>query len=164
MKHGKRYRAAADLARQAGALQNLAAAVKLVVEAPGKDLQHQDSDEWWRVRRVLARRLIDLGRAQTAYRVASEAAPPANPYYRAEFHFLAGWIALRFLADPIKAVKHFAHIDDGSADPIVLARAAYWRGRWWPRSTFPASTAPMSTGSQSAPTTRKAPASGRRGG
>jgi large subunit ribosomal protein L1 len=30
MKHGKRYRAAAELARQAGAMQNLAAAVKLV--------------------------------------------------------------------------------------------------------------------------------------
>jgi soluble lytic murein transglycosylase len=108
---------------------DVAAAVKLVSEAPGKDLQHQDSDEWWRVRRVLARKLIDLGHAQTAYRVASEAAPPANPYYRAEFHFLAGWIALRFLSDPAKALRHFAHIDDGSADPIVLARAAYWRGR-----------------------------------
>jgi soluble lytic murein transglycosylase len=105
------------------------AAVTLVAEAPSKDLQHQDTDEWWRVRRVLARRLIDLGHAQTAYRVASEAAPPANPYYRAEFHFLAGWIALRFLADPIKALRDFAHIDDGAADPIVLARAAYWRGR-----------------------------------
>jgi peptidoglycan lytic transglycosylase len=108
---------------------DLTAAVKLVAEAPGKDLQHQDTDEWWRVRRVLARRLIDLGHPQTAYRVASEAAPPANPYYRAEFHFLAGWIALRFLADPIKALRDFAHIDDGAADPIVLARAAYWRGR-----------------------------------
>src|SRR5438034_6847332 len=30
MKHGKRYRAAAELTRQAGAIQNLAAAVKLV--------------------------------------------------------------------------------------------------------------------------------------
>jgi soluble lytic murein transglycosylase len=108
---------------------DLTAALKLVAEVPGKDLQHQDTDEWWRVRRVLARRLIDLGHPQTAYRVASEAAPPANPYYRAEFHFLAGWIALRFLADPIKALRDFAHIDDGAADPIVLARAAYWRGR-----------------------------------
>ena len=28
--------------------------------------------------------------------VAQEAAAPANPYYRAEFHFMPGWIALRF--------------------------------------------------------------------
>ena len=42
---------------------------------------------------------------------------------------MAGWIALRFLADPATALVHFAHVDDGSANPIVLARAAYWRGR-----------------------------------
>ena len=42
---------------------------------------------------------------------------------------MTGWIALRFLADPATALKHFAHVDDGSVDPIVLARAAYWRGR-----------------------------------
>ena len=27
------------------------------------------------------------------------------------------------------ALRHFAKIDEGSHDPIVLARAAYWRGR-----------------------------------
>ncbi len=105
------------------------AAVKLVLEASREDLQRQDTDEWWRKRRVLARKLIDLGDAETAYRVVHEAAPPANPYYRSEFHFMAGWIALRFLADPTTALKHFAHVDEGATDPIILARAAYWRGR-----------------------------------
>jgi soluble lytic murein transglycosylase len=106
-----------------------AAAAKLVTESSGENLQRQDTDEWWRERRVLARILIDLGDAPTAYRVASEAAPPANPYYRAEYHFMAGWIALRFLNDPATATKHFANVDEGSSDPIVRARAAYWRGR-----------------------------------
>jgi soluble lytic murein transglycosylase len=108
---------------------DIAAAVKLALEASREDLQRQDTDEWWRERRVLARRLIDLGDAGTAYRVVREAAPPANPYYRAEFHFMAGWIALRFVADPATALEHFAHVDQGSADPIIRARAAYWRGR-----------------------------------
>ena len=89
----------------------------------------QDADKRWRERRVLVRRLIDLGDAKTAYRVVREAAPPANPYYRAEFHFMAGWIALRFLGDPSSALEHFGHVDEGSSDPIVRARAAYWRGR-----------------------------------
>jgi len=92
-------------------------------------LQRQDTDEWWRQRRVLARKLIDLGDPHTAYRVVAEAALPANPYYRADFHFMSGWIALRFLSDPAAALPHFARVDEGSADPIVLARAAYWRGR-----------------------------------
>ena len=78
---------------------------------------------------MLARKLIDLGDAATAYQVVRDAAPPTNPYYRAEFHFLAGWIALRFLDDPTTALEHFAHVADGMSDPITLARGAYWRGR-----------------------------------
>ena len=42
---------------------------------------------------------------------------------------MAGWIALRFLNDPSTALEHFTRIDEGSADPVVRARAAYWRGR-----------------------------------
>jgi len=108
---------------------DVAAAVKLVAEPSGDDLRRQDTDEWWRECRILARRLLDLGDPKTAYRVVSEAAAPANPYYRAEFHFMSGWIALRFLSDPITALQHFGKIDEASSDPIVLARAAYWRGR-----------------------------------
>jgi soluble lytic murein transglycosylase len=108
---------------------DVAAAVKLLAEVSGDDLQRQDTDEWWRESRTLARRLLDLGDAKTAYRIVSDAAVPANPYYRAEFHFMPGWIALRFLSDPMTALRHFAKVDEGSSDPIVLARAAYWRGR-----------------------------------
>jgi len=77
----------------------------------------------------LTRKLLDLGDPTTAYQVARSSAPPANPYYRAEFHFMAGWIALRFLDDANTALEHFAHIADGMSDPITLARGAYWRGR-----------------------------------
>jgi soluble lytic murein transglycosylase len=108
---------------------DVAAAVTLLGEVSGDDLRHQDTDEWWRECRMLARRLLDLGDPNTAYYVVRQAAAPANPYYRAEFHFMPGWIALRFLSDPITALRHFAKIDEGSSDPIVLARAAYWRGR-----------------------------------
>ena len=104
-------------------------AATLVLAASPEDLRRQDTDEWWRERRLLARGLIDLGDSKTAYRVVCEAALPANPYYRAEFHFMAGWIALRFLDEPAVALTHLALVDEGSVDPIVRARAAYWRGR-----------------------------------
>jgi soluble lytic murein transglycosylase len=107
----------------------LAAATQLILAAAPDALQLQDTDEWWRERRTLARKLLDRGEAKTAYQVVRTAASPANPYYRAEFHFMAGWIALRFLSDPATALTHFAHVDEGSVNPIVLARAAYWRGR-----------------------------------
>jgi soluble lytic murein transglycosylase len=104
-------------------------AVRLLDDVAGDDLRRQDTDEWWRERRALARRLLDLKEPKTAYRVVAEAAAPANPYYLAEFHFMQGWIALRFLSDPTTAIRHFGKIDEGLSDPIVLARAAYWRGR-----------------------------------
>ena len=88
--------------------RDITAAVELALAPSQEDLLRQDTDEWWRERRALARKLIDLGDPSTAYQVVQHSAPPANPYYRAEFHFMAGWIALRFLHAPVKALEHFA--------------------------------------------------------
>jgi soluble lytic murein transglycosylase len=104
-------------------------ATRLVLAASPETMAFQDTDDWWRERRLLARKLLDLGKFPDAYQVAGGGALPANENYRAESHFLPGWIALRFLNDPATARAHFAHIDDGSVNPIVLARANYWRGR-----------------------------------
>ncbi len=104
-------------------------ATHLVLAAAPETMALQDTDQWWRVRRVLARKLLDLGQFETAYQIVRDAAPPDNQNYRAEFHFMAGWIALRYLHDAAAARVHFSHIDDGSVNPIVLARANYWRGR-----------------------------------
>ncbi|MEA2922504.1 MAG: soluble lytic murein transglycosylase [Bradyrhizobium sp.] len=107
----------------------IADATRLMLAAAPEAMALQDTDEWWRERRVLARKLLDLGQFQDAYQVVRGAALPANKNYQAESHFMPGWIALRYLNEPATAKAHFAHIDDGSANPIVLARAAYWRGR-----------------------------------
>ena len=107
----------------------LADATRLMLAAPSRSMPLQDTDEWWRQRRVLARKLLDLHEFHGAYQVVRNAARPANENYRAEFHFMPGWIALRYLNDPATAREHFARIDDGSVNPIVLARANYWRGR-----------------------------------
>jgi soluble lytic murein transglycosylase len=103
-------------------------AARLMLAAAAETKAHQDTDEWWRERRVLSRKLLDLGKFQAAYQVVREAALPANENYQAEFHFMPGWIALRYLNEPATARAHFAHIDDGTANPIVIARAHYWRG------------------------------------
>jgi soluble lytic murein transglycosylase len=110
-------------------LGQLADATGLMLAVPAEAMPHQDTDEWWRERRTLARKLLDLGDFPDAYRVVRNAALPADPYYQADFHFMQGWIALRYLNDPATARAHFAHIDDGAANPIVIARAHYWRGR-----------------------------------
>lgn len=88
-----------------------------------------DVDQWWVERRLVARKLLDLGDARLAYEVANGAALPVNQNFRAEQHFTAGWIALRFLRQPAIALAHFARIADGVSNPITLARSFYWQGR-----------------------------------
>ena len=104
-------------------------AARLMLAAAPETMPRQDTDEWWRERRTLARKLLDQGKFEAAYQLVRDAALPANENYRAEFHFMPGWIALRYLNDVATARGHFAHVDDGSANPIVIARAHYWRGR-----------------------------------
>jgi soluble lytic murein transglycosylase len=104
-------------------------AARLMLAAAPDTMALQDTDQWWRERRMLARKLLDEGKFLTAYQVVQPAAAPANEYYRSDYHFMCGWIALRYLDEPISAREHFARIDDGQANPTVLSRANYWRGR-----------------------------------
>jgi soluble lytic murein transglycosylase len=107
----------------------IAEAATLMLAAPHEAAQIHDVDEWWVERRLVARKLLDLGEVKAAYQVARDAAPPTKENYRVEHEFTAGWIALRFLNDPALAAQHFARIGTGIANPISLARAGYWRGR-----------------------------------
>ena len=110
----------ADKAAEAG---------ELILSLPRDPAVTLDSDQWWIERRLVARKLLDLGDAKSAYRVARDAAVPTKDNYRIEHQFTAGWIALRFLNDPVTAQTHFAHIAPGTSNPISLARAGYWQGR-----------------------------------
>jgi soluble lytic murein transglycosylase len=105
------------------------AAGELILSLPADHGQTLDTDQWWIERRLVARKLLDLGDARMAYRVARDAAIPHRDNYRAEHQFTAGWIALRFLNDPATALAHFAKVAQGHSNPIALARAGYWQGR-----------------------------------
>ena len=107
----------------------VAEAAALMLAAPRDAAQIHDVDEWWIERRLVARKLLDVGDARTAYQIVRDAAPPTKENYRVEHEFTAGWIALRFLKDPALAAQHFARMDSGITNPIALARAGYWRGR-----------------------------------
>jgi soluble lytic murein transglycosylase len=105
----------------------IAEAGALMLTAP-RDV-HQDLDEYWIERRLLARKLLDIGDPKTAYAVVRDALPPTKENYRAEHQFTAGWIALRFLNDPATAAQHFSRVAVGNSNPITIARAGYWMGR-----------------------------------
>jgi peptidoglycan lytic transglycosylase len=104
-------------------------AAELMLSVANDPTQVLDANQWWIERRFVSRTLLDLGDAQTAYRVASAAAVPSRGNYRAEQHFTSGWIALRSLDDANTALAHFANVGQGTSNPIALARASYWQGR-----------------------------------
>jgi soluble lytic murein transglycosylase len=100
-----------------------------MLSAPRDPAEVGDTNEWWIERRLVARKLLDIGDARTAYAVVRDAAVPSRENYRAEREFTAGWIALRFLHQPALAERHFARVAEGNANPITIARAGYWLGR-----------------------------------
>jgi len=117
---------AAKIQRRAG---NYDAAARLLASAPTDAVAAVDPDEWWVERRLVARELLDAGDARTAYRIAANAAIPPDEHKRAEHHFTAGWIALRFLNDPRTALQHFSKVPEGQTHPATVSRGYYWQGR-----------------------------------
>jgi soluble lytic murein transglycosylase len=109
--------------------EKIAEAGQLMMTAPRDATQVYDAEEWWVERRILARKLLDIGDPRTAYHVVRDGAEPVKENSRVERQFMSGWIALRFLNDPATAAKHFARIQDLSIHPTSLGRSHYWLGR-----------------------------------
>lgn len=88
-------------------------------------------DAWWIERRIIARRSLERGAPdhwRTAYALAAAHGFSSGEYHN-EGEFLAGWIALRFLKNPHRALEHFARLDKAAETRTDLARAAYWTAR-----------------------------------
>lgn len=86
------------------------------------------AEEWWYERRLLVRRLLDLGQPALAYRAAAEYEQgPAGRLVEASFH--AGWIALSFLDDAASAKRHFTVMAGLSTLPDSVTQANYWLAR-----------------------------------
>lgn len=112
-------------------------AAQLLRTVPRDAARLVDGDEWWHERRALARDLLDAGKVNAAYITCAEhgAASPEGEI-DAEFH--AGWIALRFLHDPVRATYHFWVAAKQAVTPTSVARIAYWQARTADASADPA--------------------------
>jgi len=103
-------------------------AAAIIARAPRAISVIGNGDAWWVERRIVARNLLEEGEDALAYELVSgHAAQAPGDFVDAEFH--AGWIALRFLGDPERAIPHFEAIRQIATTPISLSRADYWRGR-----------------------------------
>jgi soluble lytic murein transglycosylase len=85
-------------------------------------------DLWWTERAVLARRALQKGNVSVAYDLARNHGQTDETGF-AEAEWLSGWIALRFLHDPVRALDHFSRLYDHVVTPRSRSRAAYWAGR-----------------------------------
>ena len=84
--------------------------------------------EFWAERHLLARRQLRNGDAAGAYALAAAHGHLAvEPLLDAEF--LAGFIALRRLNDPARAMPHFQALAAASPSALTQSRAQYWLGR-----------------------------------
>ncbi len=91
----------------------------------------QDSgkpEEWWDERNLLARRAMEKHDYALAYRlVANHGLDKGFDFLQSEF--MAGWLSLRKLHKPERALKHFDAMLEQAATPVSRSRGHYWRAR-----------------------------------
>jgi len=111
--------------------QKFAKARSVLLDAPATASEMGDPVAWWTERRIIARRSIGPNQKsnwQAAYKIASRHGLTSGSD-AIEAEFVAGWIALRYVGDNERALKHFAACRDLSTTRTDKARAYYWLGR-----------------------------------
>jgi len=86
---------------------------------------------WANRRRALTRTLMRAGEHEDAYAVASSHRldDESTGYDYSDLEWLSGYLSLRFLDDPARALTHFQKFRQSVDTPISLGRAGYWEGR-----------------------------------
>jgi soluble lytic murein transglycosylase len=99
-----------------------------LLRAPKEPRKMVSPDQWWEEKRIVSRKLLDLGNPKLAFQVVDghQGSSPAN---QAEAEFHMGWYAFRFLNEPRVGLVHFAKVAEASGKPVTRARAFYWMGR-----------------------------------
>ena len=85
-------------------------------------------EAWGGWRNYLAHAEMRAGNPKRAYAIAANHHLSEGSTY-AELEWMAGYLALRFLNAPEKALAHFQRMQAAVNTPISLSRAAYWIGR-----------------------------------
>ncbi|MQX36674.1 lytic transglycosylase domain-containing protein [Roseospira navarrensis] len=83
---------------------------------------------WDRLRARIGREALERGHVSRAYAIFANHGQDSGIGF-ATGEWMAGWIMLRFLRDPARALPHFETMHAGVSYPQSLSRAAYWAGR-----------------------------------
>jgi len=104
---------------------NMAGTLELLLLAPS-DLTYPDL--WAEQRLAFADIFVEQGEFLAAYQVLAGHYDQSRALHY-EVNWLAGWLALRKLNNPVAALDHFMTFYGEVGFPISRARGAYWAGR-----------------------------------
>lgn len=82
----------------------------------------------WKERNIAARELLEQKRYKEAYAIASKHGLKTG-FAHAQAQWTAGWIALRFINQPMKAFEHFDALYKNVETSLSKSRGAYWAAR-----------------------------------
>ena len=102
----------------------------VLLSVPGNAAAMGDPQAWWEERRIAIRHSVGPNHRdayKAAYQMAAANGLTGNDAIEGEF--LAGWVALRSLKDPVRALGHFQKLDSVADSRTEKARAKYWLGR-----------------------------------
>ncbi|MEM9842010.1 MAG: lytic transglycosylase domain-containing protein [Pseudomonadota bacterium] len=100
----------------------------LLRQIDGEDVPIAGRGRLWDARHPLVRVALRDGDWRLAYELSAPHGLERGRDF-AEAEWMAGWIALRHLNDPLLALDHFNALKQGVTTPISLSRALYWIGR-----------------------------------
>lgn len=90
--------------------------------------QHTKDGQWWRERAFFARESLNQGHPQLAYEIMA-AHPYSDGAEYADAEFFCGWLALRFMNNPEKAMQHLKQFASKASLPKSKAKASFWIAR-----------------------------------
>lgn len=102
--------------------------VPLLRQIEGADVPAAGRSRLWKARHPQVRVALKDADWQLAYELAAPHGMTSGRDF-AEAEWTAGWIALRHMNNPERALQHFEALQQGVSTPISLSRAHYWKGR-----------------------------------
>ena len=102
-------------------------AIEILIDRSKSEKGLGNPKAWADWRRVLAREMIRSGRFDKGYNLATSHHLKKGHDY-ADLEWLAGFVALKKLTQPSKALIHFKRFSSNVFTPVSLGRAGYWLG------------------------------------
>src|SRR6185437_6698021 len=126
-----------DWARALRADKQDAEARAMLLKIDPAGLARDHTQRWWNEVAIEARDALAAGDAKEALALADHGEVPVGDQY-VDQQFLSGFISLRYLRDPERALIYFQRLTKNVTRPLSKSRGEYWQGRAYEAQGNPA--------------------------